>query len=46
MNGKLYAFEIKWNKLKKAFLSKSFSNTYPEHEYAVIHPGNYEQFIM
>ncbi len=45
-DGKLYAYEIKWNKNKKVSLSKSFSNSYPEHEFAVVHPGNYEEFIM
>ena len=45
-DGKLYAFEIKWNKNKKVLLSKTFSNAYPDHEFAVVHPGNYEEFIM
>lgn len=44
-DGILYAYEIKWNAKKKPFLSKSFANTYPEHEYNIINPQNYEQFL-
>ena len=45
-DGKLYAYEIKWNPKKKPFLSKSFAKKYPEHEYNIINPENYEQFLM
>ncbi len=44
-DGKLYAYEIKWNVKKKPFISKSFANMYPEHEYKIINPQNYEQFL-
>jgi len=44
-DGKLNAFEIKWSTRKKPFLSKSFSNTYPDHTFSVIHPGNFTDFI-
>lgn len=44
-NGKLSAFEIKWNSRKKPFLSKSFSNTYPDHSFSFIHPQNFTEFI-
>jgi hypothetical protein len=43
--GKLYAFEIKWNPRKKPFLSKSFSNTYPDHIFSFINPENFTEFI-
>lgn len=45
-NGKLYAYEIKWNTKKKPKLSKSFSATYPEHEYKIINPENYEELLI
>lgn len=45
-DGKLYAYEIKWNAKKKPKLSKSFSQTYPEHEYIIVNPKNYEQFLI
>lgn len=45
-NDKLYAFEIKWNKNKKVFLSKSFENAYPNCEFELINSDNYENFIM
>jgi len=45
-DGTLYAYEIKWNIKKSPSLSKSFVNAYPEHEYKVINPGNYEQFLL
>jgi predicted AAA+ superfamily ATPase len=45
-DGILYAFEIKWNNKKDARLSKSFSNSYPNHQFQVINPDNYEQFLI
>lgn len=44
-DGILHAYEIKWNPKKNPKLSKSFSRTYPEHEYQIINPENYEGFI-
>ncbi len=44
-DGKLYTYELKWSTKKKPKLSKSFSNTYPNHEYTIINPDNYEQFL-
>ena len=44
-DGKLCAFEIKWNPRKRPFLSKSFSNTYPEHTFSFINPENFTEFI-
>ena len=43
---KLYAYEFKWNPQKKAHLSKTFSNAYPKHEFKVIHPENFHEFVM
>jgi predicted AAA+ superfamily ATPase len=44
-DGKLRAFEIKWNSRKRPFLSKSFSKTYPDHTFTFIHPENFTDFI-
>ncbi len=44
-DGKLFAFEFKWNKNKKARLSKTFSKAYPQHEFMLINPDNFESFI-
>ncbi len=46
MDGTLYAYEFKWNKNKNPKLPKTFSRTYPNHEFKVISPDNYEEFIM
>lgn len=43
--GKMYAYEINWNVKNKAKLSKTFAITYPNHEFSVVNPQNYEQFI-
>ncbi len=43
--GKLFAYEIKWNKNKTPKISKTFTNSYPQHEYKIINPENYELFI-
>ena len=45
-DGKLYAFEMKWNHKKTPKLAKIFATTYPDHEYKIINPKNYEEFIL
>ncbi|PIP53617.1 MAG: ATPase [Bacteroidetes bacterium CG23_combo_of_CG06-09_8_20_14_all_32_9] len=44
-NGKLYAFELKWNKNKNVKFPKSFLEAYPESETKVISSDNFEEFI-
>lgn len=44
-NGKLYAYEFKWNPRKKAKIPKTFMENYPEAEVKVITPENYFEFI-
>jgi hypothetical protein len=43
---KLLAFEFKWNPMKKVTLTKTFSNAYPNHQFKVITPVNFEEFVM
>ena len=45
-DGKLIAYEVKWNKNRKPYLSKTFSQAYPNNEFHVINPENIENFIM
>lgn len=45
-NGKLHAFEFKWNPKAKANFSKTFSDAYPGSEFRVIHRDNFEEFIL
>jgi predicted AAA+ superfamily ATPase len=44
--GKLYAFEFKWNVRKQFRLSKTFANAYPESEFKVISPDNMYDFLV
>lgn len=44
-NGMLHAFEIKWNPNKKAVLTKSFSNIYPNHTFDVVNNTNFFEFV-
>ncbi len=44
-DGKLFAFEFKWNKNKKARLPKAFIQAYPESEFKIINNENYIDFI-
>lgn len=44
--GKLFAYEFKWNKNKKVKLPKSFQNAYSDVHFKVITPENFERFIM
>jgi predicted AAA+ superfamily ATPase len=44
-DGKIYAFEFKWNRKAKVRFSKSFLKAYPENETQIITPENYFDFI-
>ncbi len=46
MDGILHAYEFKWNSGKKAYLTKTFANSYPDHVFKVINRDNYETFVM
>jgi len=43
--GKIRAFEFKWNSLKKVRFPVTFTNAYPEHTLATVTPANYEEFL-
>ncbi|MDD2387697.1 MAG: ATP-binding protein [Bacteroidales bacterium] len=44
-DGKLYAYEIKWNLHKKVKIPKSWKNAYPDSEFTVINRDNYLEWI-
>lgn len=44
--GKLFAFEFKWNKKAKAKFPKTFASAYPKAEMKMITPDNYEEFVI
>lgn len=46
VDGKISAYEFKWNATKKAKVTKVFTNAYPEAEIKVINPENFNQFIV
>jgi hypothetical protein len=43
--GKLFAYEMKWNIRKQPKVPKAWENAYPEAEFYVIHPENYLEWI-
>lgn len=45
-DGKIAAFECKWNIKAKGYISKAFSNAYPKAETHIVHPENAEEFLM
>lgn len=45
-NGKLEAYEFKWNPIKRAGAPKTFSDAYPEARYQVITPKDYPGFLL
>ena len=45
-NGKITAFECKWNPKAKGGVSKPFSNAYPKAETNIVHPDNVENFLL
>lgn len=44
-NGKLHAYEFKWNAGKSHHFPKTFLETYPDSEIKLINPDNFEDFI-
>ncbi len=45
-NGKITAFECKWNPKAKGGLSRVFSNAYPNAATHIVHPENAENYLM
>ena len=45
-NGKIAAFEFKWNTKKNVRITKGFTNAYPDAATKIITPENFESFIM
>jgi len=45
-DGKLRAFEFKWNTHTKAKITKTFANAYPQSEMQIITPENYVDFVI
>lgn len=45
-DGKITAFECKWNPKAKGGISKAFTNAYPKATTHIIHPENMEAFIL
>ena len=44
--GKLHAYEIKWNPRKKATITRTFTEAYPDTEFKVITPDNIAEFLL
>ena len=44
--GKLYAYEMKWNPRAKASITKTFTEAYPNSEFQVITPDNISDFLL
>lgn len=44
-DGRLHAFEFKWNAGKKARLPAPFLLAYPDTLFQVVHPENYQEFL-
>ena len=46
IDGKLNAYEFKWNIKAKSKFPKTFTNAYPEAETKLITPGNFTDFLL
>ncbi len=46
IDGQIYAYEFKWNTHKKAKITKTFTNAYPNAIVKVITPKNLEEFTL
>ena len=45
-DGKLTAYEFKWNPIKRAKLNITFAKAYPNADFAVINRDNYSEFLL
>jgi predicted AAA+ superfamily ATPase len=45
-DGNIYAYEFKWNEMKKYKIPKSFSDTYPNASFKVVNKDNMEEFVL
>lgn len=45
-DGNIYAYEFKWNEMKKYKIPKSFSETYPNASFKVVNKDNMEEFVL
>jgi hypothetical protein len=45
-DGKLYAYEIKWSTKRKAKITKTFTEAYPEAETGIITPDTIDTFLL
>jgi uncharacterized protein len=44
--GKLSAFELKWNPNTRVKFSATFTNAYPDTVFNVVHPANFHEFLI
>lgn len=44
-DGKMWAYEMKWNPKAKVAFSKTFTSAYPQHETMFVHRENYYDFL-
>lgn len=45
-DGRIRAHEFKWNPSAREKIPRQFMNAYPRSEFAVVHPGNIEEFLL
>jgi predicted AAA+ superfamily ATPase len=45
-DGRLHGYEMKWSVRKKVKPPKNWRNAYPESDFQVITPGNYQDFVL
>ena len=45
-DGKMHAYEFKFGNKRKARITKTFLNAYPEHEAMIVNKANYFDFIQ
>lgn len=44
--GKLYGYEFKWSAAKQVSAPRAWRQAYPDSEFYVVHPENYQDFII
>jgi uncharacterized protein len=45
-DGRLFGYECKWSPKKPVASPRSWAEAYPEAEFNIVHPKNYQDFVL
>jgi hypothetical protein len=45
-DGRLFGYECKWSPKKPVTAPRSWAEAYPEAEFSIVHPKNYQNLVL